>query len=438
MKKLFSNFRREKSNWNFEVADLTESTDILKNPIRGWYQIFTFYAEEEPDFRNISWCVQDADTIALVIINIGAFRERRITQAAMFHMRAILQFFADQQYDVILRVTYDHEGHGLEREPFFFSQVLEHMEQISCLVKEFENTIFVYQGMLVGSWGEMHTSKYISFPKLKEIWEIMRKNMGDKVFFAVRKPVFWRQFHPQNCNSEEYAGDKMGLYDDAILGSETHLGTFGVQDKKSIGWDFPWNRDCELDFENKLCIHVPNGGEALCGEKFLLDGTPEESVNTLQKMHITYLNKTYDKLILKLWKEWKWEAKGIWQNKSVYEYIENHLGYRFCINKVTVSEESNGLRMHINIENLGFANIYQEAQVYLFWKDEGGNSYQKLIETDMRNWNSGSTYSISTDIEKKNASYFLGAYRKRDNRKIYFANQSNISGQVLLGKVTLI
>ena len=31
--------------------------------------------------------------------------------------------FAEKKYDVILRITYDHLGYALEREPFFFSQV---------------------------------------------------------------------------------------------------------------------------------------------------------------------------------------------------------------------------------------------------------------------------------------------------------------------------
>ncbi len=429
----------KKRKWDFQKADLTESTDELNNPVRGWYRIFPFYAEETPDFDSLSWCANETDTIALVIINIGTFRDEKLTDNALNNIRNILTFFKNNQYDIILRITYDHEGNAIEREPFFFAQVIEHIKQVTTLINEFKDTIFVFQGMLIGNWGEMHTSRFVTAPKLNEIWKQLQNDVGNKVYFAVRKPSFWRTLHPQNCDTgvRDYAGN-MGLFDDAIFGSATHLGTFGAEARENSGWESLWNRESELEFEEELCMHVPNGGEALCGENYLQENSMHFTIDTLKKMHISYLNKYYDKLILELWKKWKWDLPDAWQGMDFFEYVGSHLGYRFWIQEsaVTYSEENpDKVLLRIDIYNTGFANLYQEADVFLEWKDESGNTYSRLLDTDITKWNSGSVESLLVKFEPINCKLFIYARRKRDHRHIYFANSYDENGRVYIGQL---
>ncbi len=424
--------------WSFQKSEFEESTIELQNPARGWFKIFPFMLEEEPDFAKLSWCVEDKNALALVIINIGEYRDERMADEAISNMRKILDFFTDKNYDVILRVTYDHVGNALEREPFFFSQVKEHLEQIVPIIHEYKDTIFVYQGMLIGNWGEMHTSKFVSAPKLKELWKILQNNVGNDVFFAVRKPSFWRLLHPQSCDSPKLLYDKMGLFDDAIFGSNTHLGTFGSNPRECSGWDALWSRESELNFENELCLKVPNGGEALSGESFLKESSIPQILDTLKRMHVTYLNEAYDKVILDTWKRWNCAQGGVWQNKSLYEYIGAHLGYRFVVRDVSftlLEEERNKMHLQIYIENVGFANFYQEAEVYLHWIDEGNRIYKKLLNVDIRDWKSGIVTNIFVDISVGKYFLYLSANRKKDNKIIYFANPSDRSGRVFLGKI---
>lgn len=424
--------------WSFQKAEFEESTIELQNPARGWYKIFPFMAEEEPDFDKLCWCDEDKNSLALVIINIGEYREVRMPEEALKNIRRILAFFVEKNYDVILRVTYDHLGNALEREPFFFSQVKEHLEQLVPIIREYKETIFVYQGMLIGNWGEMHTSKFVSPQKLKELWHILDSNVGNDVFFAVRKPSVWRMLHPQSCDNPRLLYDKMGLFDDAIFGSATHLGTFGSTPREASGWEALWSRESELNFENELCLKVPNGGEALSGENFLKESSIPQILDTLRRMHVTYLNEAYDKVILDSWKQWNCGQSGVWQNKTLYEYIGAHLGYRFVVRDVlyTISEEErNKLHLCIHIENIGFANCYQEAEVYLHWIDNENRMQHKLLNVDMREWNSGMVYIVETDMNAGKYFLYLSAVRKKDNRIICFANPSDKSGRVYLGKI---
>ena len=173
MRKVFHNLWGEKERWVLQAADLTEQTKSLPNPARGWYQIYTFQAEEEPDLHELAYCLDVNQTLALVFFDIGFYRDMDLDSDCLRRMRAVLHFFADNRKDIILRVAYDHQGRALELEPFTFERVLRHMEQIGEVLAEFPHEILVWQGLLVGNWGEMHTSRFLSREKLGQLLEIL-------------------------------------------------------------------------------------------------------------------------------------------------------------------------------------------------------------------------------------------------------------------------
>lgn len=440
MRRLLSKFYGTGNKWTFHRADLSENTEALKNPARGWYRIFPFWAQEDVDTAVLSKnCKADADTLALVIINIGAYRENAIDEHGIQNIRGILRFFASCEYDIILRIVYDHEGKALEREPFFFEQVKEHIGQLFPILKEFALNIFVFQGLLVGNWGEMHTSRFLTPVRMLEMWKLFQP-LEKEIYFAVRKPLQWRQLHRKESDKQDFLHTGMGLFDDAIFGSDSHLGTFGLESKPNADWEELWSREDELAFEEKLCVYAPNGGEALCGEQYLHEGALEETIAVLNQMHITYLNRQYDRLILNTWKEWIWTKSDRWQGKSIFEYIGAHLGYRFWVKDVILKKSgtiSNELNVTIHVQNIGFANIYQEAEVYLICKEESGYQYERKLDTDMRRWNSGSTQVLKTNIRLLPCCLYLTARRKRDGRCIYFANMYQQDELLYLGNVEL-
>lgn len=426
MKKLFSKLFHTKSKWEFLQAGLTETIEYQKNPARGWYTIYPFYLEEEPDFQELYWCLRKEETLALVIVNIGAYQEQALDTTVLERFRKILHFFTEHSYDIILRVVYDHEGKAVEREPFFFQQVLEHIDQLIPVVKEFADSVFVWQGMLIGNWGEMHTSRFLAPDKMKQLWSRMKDGVGDTVFLAVRRPSMWRMLHPEECGKARPVADTTGLFDDAIFGSDSHMGTFGTEPETVAAWDSLWSRQDELEFEDGLCRQVPNGGEAVCGEKYAEKFTVAGTNQILQQMHVTYLNQAYDEKILSLWKLWTWEEDGIWQGSSFYDYVGAHLGYRFCIRAVSVTllDREERARVTVIIENTGYANCYQEAEVLLSWEEEQGGGGQKILPVDVRTWNSKTIQKISGSVELKNCRLYLSIRRKADGRTLSFANRN--------------
>jgi len=435
MKAFLNKLFRQNVKWEFHPEEPEESSELLKNPDRGWYTIYPFRMEQEPDFEELYWCLSKEETIALVIINIGAYREQSLDAVVLERLRRILTFFAQYSYDVILRITYDHEGNAVEREPFFFRIVLEHLGQLIPIVKEFSDTVFVWQGMLIGNWGEMHTSRFLFPGKIKQLWNEMQNGLEDKVFLAVRRPSMWRLLHPEAGEQDVLLWDTTGLFDDAIFGSESHLGTFGTEPKEKAGWENAWCREDELTFETELCSRVPNGGEVVWEETYPGKFSASATLEVLRRMNITYLNHAHDERILTLWKQWRWE------NGSFYDYVGSHLGYRFCLRDVTVTPqtEENKIRVMLKIENTGFANCYQPADVLLEYAGPYGNHEIIKIETDIRNWQSGTIQELSCALDDTlEGELYLRILRKSDGRTIWFANRSEPDGSVLLGSIAQI
>ena len=70
--------------------------------------------------------------------------------------------------------------------------MLEHLGQLGDLLKENPCSVFIFQGFLVGSWGEMHDSAYLSEDCLKKMWEQLKPALSKNIYGAVRTPSQWR------------------------------------------------------------------------------------------------------------------------------------------------------------------------------------------------------------------------------------------------------
>lgn len=412
----------------FRPAELTETAKPLRNPARGWYQIHTFLADREPDWEELRWCLNREDSLVLLLFDIGAYRAEALDERALGRITRVVDFFSQRGYDCVVRAVYDHEGRAPEREPFFFAQVLAHLEQVAGALRPF-SCVFVYQGMLVGSWGEMHSSRFLSKERLRQMAEVLRAHRGEETWLAVRRPSQWRVLHREG----EDCLDRMGLFDDGMFGSPDHLGTFGAKARADTSWDSPWSREDELEFLSALSRRAPYGGEAVRG-----GGEPPEArevLEVLRKTGVTYLNRDHDRRLLELWREWRCPAGGAWAEASLFDYVGAHLGYRLLVREARVTEERGGrCRVAVEIENTGFAAVYQEFRFVLDCLDGAGGraAAPACPETP---WPSGETRRLSWEIPRGEGELWLSAARSRDGMRVFLANEADGEGRVLLGEL---
>ena len=415
-----------RNSWNFRQAELAESLDELENPARGWYGIYTFPVEESIDPGELRWSLRQGESLALVLLDIHTYRSKLLDEAAFQNIRNILSFFMQYKRDVILRPVYDREGNGRSREPDTFELVLGHMRQIGEILKSMKHSVIIFQGMLVGSWGEMHDSKYLSPECLREMWSCIKEYLGEDICLAVRTPLQWRTLKSEeDFLQKKYS--QLSLFDDGILGSLTHLGTFGTMTKEAAGWSGAWTRKEELDFISQLTESLPCGGEVTfcAGEEAAKVCEEDFIISELKKMHLTYLDSTYDMNVLNQWKQMNYTGSGIWQGRSLYEYIGSHLGYRLTVKSVQMKRTWLGkAEFTIEIENTGFGKMFQDAELFLLIENENERE-EAVVSIDLREISPGTVASGKAVIEFFCGKVFLKVRRKSDGRSIRFANIIN-------------
>ena len=140
------------------------------------------------------------------------------------------------------------------------------------------------------------------------------------------------------------------------MASESDLGTYT-------------DRSRELSYQDEVCLTVPNGGEAVSDTVY---NDVENAMNTLQTMHVSYLNRMYDEKVLKKWKNQPYE------DTTGYDYIGVHLGYRYEISQTAFSYKMFGqtAQLTLSVKNTGFAPAYYDFTTELRICDMEGNIIQ--------------------------------------------------------------
>lgn len=380
---------RSNSLITFEKLFGKESTDYDGNPSKGWYGLYPFVISEEPDFDNLVWSLADGDVIALVRIDIGRRQPgvgtgSPFTDAELDRADRILTWFEKHSREVILRITYDTEGKGMEHEPSLIKNVAVHMRQLGPVIAAHADNIIVHQGIFVGSWGEMHDSKFLSENAVCELYETLVSACGNKVRIAVRTPmqhIFIMKYLTRYMGTGNADTDtdnaymdidilRPALYNDAILSSEDDMCTYA-------GGRTVW-----ADYQDEVCTYAVCGGEAIHDNPL---NDYDNAVKELANMHITYLNRQYDMAVL-----------DKWRSNNGYDYIGTHLGYRFVVTDTAVGrdaeEETGGktqagggsIYINVRIANRGFACVYDRVRLLAEFRGKDGGCISRTeVMSDM-------------------------------------------------------
>ncbi len=415
-----------RNKWRFLSQVGEEALEDIPNPGRGWYRMYTLCAGE--GFVKEEWYgdLAGKERLALLLIDLGAYRERPLDEVALAQIEEGLALFEEWGKELLLRFVYDRSGEGMLREPSSLKLIQTHMGQLAELLFRYEQRIYGLQGLFVGSWGEMHSSRFLTPRSMAELWSSMRQAAPESCFLAVRRPSQWRELAGFSDRWEERELEekarslRLGLFNDGLLGSDTDLGT--------------WQEDSarqELDFQDRLCRYVPNGGETVGGGK---PSGMEQVAERFSRLHLTYLNGLYDPRILEQWKQTRY------QGENGYHYIGKRLGYRFVVREAGLMKKV-GFRLRIVVENTGFGCFYQEGELALLLRDQEGNARRLELETDPRRFWPGERREILTELaegwlDQEKEPYFLSLAmtRRKDQAVVRFANEG-AGDELFLGRL---
>lgn len=423
-------FNKNKKVDNFEAIKLREASKQLNNPYRGWYKIVYFTLRENIDWDNMPE-VDDEQSLVLVFIDIGNLKKDDISGQDYNDIIRILDYYKAKDKDVILRVAYDHKGLGMEKEPTSFSIVEKHANSVVEIVNKYDN-IFILQGLLIGKWGEMHSSRYMNEEYLERI-SLAYEKCCQSTYLSVRKPVQWRRLNKNYNKNRKQSFEKMGIFNDGIFGSDTDLGTYSNRSKEEAGYSSEWLKNEELDFLETIGKTNPCGGEVVFSQDYYNKTQPSQMKKELRKMCVTYLNSEYDKEILNRWKETSCMSQGAWSDKSMYEYVGAHLGYRFVAENVTVRKNKDDqVTVEVEIKNVGFAPIYREANL-IIEIDDGASIESHIIKSGLNKICSNETITHGATFRKNRGT--IKVYGMCCGKTIELANESTYAGKTEVGRL---
>ena len=350
---------------DFAPEAFTQSDKKLDNPDRGFYRIQGYTIKTEPQqFQQKGNQAGQDRVLELVQINLKHFRSGQITQTGLENVERLFSFLEEKPLRYIVRFVYDWDGNAAATEPESIDVILNHMRQLSPILKAHADSIFLVQGLFIGNWGEMNGTAYASRENVTRLAAELAADTAEETFLAVRTPAYWRKIigGEQPEESDPLAA-RLGLYNDGILGNSGDCGTYVGKAEDRADPFTSWNRADELAFQEALCQRVPNGGEVVLDNPL---NDFENALQTFRTMHITYLNWDYDRAVLD-----KWAAVTVaeppYEGMDGLTYMERHLGYRYWIESAFCGYFPLSGRLHVgaNLKNEGFAPLYTANQLTL-------------------------------------------------------------------------
>lgn len=424
-----------RNHWDIVTVEQSfiESNKELKNPDRGFYSMVGFFindSEQNFDQQVKSKVANDSNALSLIQINLGKYKNGAITETGLKNIKALCQALESIDKQYIIRFLYDWDGKGMEAEPEDVKTILEHMNQVEDILEEYKSMIFTFQGVFVGSWGEMHGTRHMSRESMKLLMQQWFSVTPEETYLSVRTPQQWRIVTEISEESKVRSTDlsrRLGLYNDGMMGTEQDTGTYGVLSKTEAGEFGQWNREEELAFQEELCKYVPNGGEVIIDNLF---NDFENAVQSMKTMHVTYLNQAYDGRVLTKWQNHTVTGEGVFYGMDGLSYINRMLGYRHLIDTVSLNYNfwPDELDIAINIKNVGFAPIYKEPEKYLTVKNKETGVIQTYpVTADLRSLAGGNDTDQILTIKKtlSLAGFEPGEY------EVYFSMRDTDSGWYL-------
>lgn len=436
----------------WEPKKYRETNKYLANAGRGFYNINGIVisdagAVEDWVFDRIM-AGEETETLELLQIHIGAYRDREISPFGLGQIEKIFDAYARsaRPLDLIVRVLYDWDGRGYESDPASMAVIFRHMEQMGAIFSAYRDRIFIVQGVFVGSWGEMHSSRYLTADSFQKLIRKMQQVVPKTAYLAVRTPAFWRmaagRAEPLARSEAEDADGlpaRLSLFNDGITGNETDCGTYGSCSCQETGNPGePWIREEELSFQERLNLFVPNGGEVVIENR---ENDLENACRVFARMRLTYLNKGYDLAVLDKWRRAVVRSDDpVWRGMSGLDYIERHLGYRFVIRSASLKETGwrrEDSALTVEIENVGYAPRYRPCKVEILCVplDEGGARVDEYraggerslpVDADVRNWLPGERIALWVPIPVslcRNCEIYLRV-TEENGSAVLFANES--------------
>ena len=384
------------------------STKTLNNPARGFYTQI-----DSSDAEQLSTLVDQKIRIVLIAFDIREYLNKSIDKSKLDELGEILEIAKINHLKVIFRAAYGFDGEYSD--PDDLNTVYQHIEQIAPILNQYKGTILAVQGGFLGPWGEWHSSQYIETEEgegnRNSIVKKLVEYLDESIEINLRRPRYIRDAIKGGIDPS-----RLGSHNDGLLADESDYGTYDDED---------YSREEELSWIQKNLIHGINGGEMPKRNKY---SSFENAKREFQQLQITYLNQGYNKEVLDVWEKEEYE------DTTGLQYMKDHLGYRFTVEKIRVVplQDKEGIDIQVSIGNYGFAPIDRSYKGYLVIDSEGNEEEFILFSQPISSVKSNEIkcfekkYNIGSskgNYEKGRIGVYVGETLEDRQNSVQFANE---------------
>ncbi|WP_299899821.1 DUF4832 domain-containing protein [uncultured Aquimarina sp.] len=392
-----------------QTVNYTSSQNIIANPERGLqkYSITSNNYATTVGANNLSVSTleswkngTDKVTVVFRYFLLDAFLDSNINNTYLDNIRNDFDNIRLAGLKTIVRFSYSN-SQGTEPQQPTKVQILTHITQIAQILDENKDIILSHQAGFIGTWGEWYYTNSDEFGtegaisaaqwnNRKEIVDAMLSatpsNIPLQVRYAnIKKTMYGNTLLTEQTAYENTANARIGFFNDAFLNDYGDQGTYSVSNQCAtpVGTS-------DYNFIANETKYLPMTGETNglngCDSGFRTSGT-----NAIDEMNLTNWTTINRDFYTPFW-------DGVIASNT-YEEIVRRLGYRYTLLSSTVTVNNLDFDLALEIQNVGFARIFKERDVYLMIQNtETNDIITSLIDTDIRTWENTTTINQNFDI----------------------------------------
>lgn len=352
----------------------TEASEDYLNPERGLYNQQSFHFRDG-DIPSASLWDND-ESLVLPLFYFEDFRNSDLSQAVLNRISDVFGNIRAAGKKAIVRFGYinDHSN-GAKPWDAGIDQIRRHIAQVTNILQQNEDIIYVMQAGFVGVFGEWYYvsddfeystsgSSVVDYENRAQVISNLLAAVPNRQV-ALRAAKYKRFYlNPTAITSwtpisawGTSDNDRLGFYNDGFRGSSDDIGTFESQTDRDM-----WNSQSAWVITGGEAAY--RGGDTQDTKNAWLTANPElasfdNAVAAIREQHFSYLNENPNNILMDYWDG---NTQGVvGSGASRIPELRKVLGYRLVLNSVDLEypnlSSGSTVNYGIEMENVGSAPV---------------------------------------------------------------------------------
>jgi hypothetical protein len=366
----------------------------------------------------------DGMTLTQAYCYLDDFVDRPLSQDKLDWLQRDFDLMRDHGFKCVLRFAYQHgDVKGPE-----LTWVLHHIEQLKPIIEQNSDVIFLLQAGFIGMWGEWHGDTHNDdIESRARILAKVLELVPEDRFTQVRVPLYKSRIIPLIENRPIQEVDqriaftlapeaRIGFNNDGVLAGPTHGGTWPQEPH------FGSSGNPEFARATRESAWVPTEGEMFWSDQAWdhveetghgVDGFNAITYLRLQHFVSFSLAHSYSAFEGKPYCMDRWRTRTLTADRvkaarlpvsdgyfsdvyghpverTEFDYVRDHLGYRLELQEVRFTEQiTPGEMLHVELDliNRGFSTLFNARQPYLVLiSGDEKQIHEMPLDADVREW----------------------------------------------------